>query len=477
MTTDDITGLLAAWHDGDRQAFDALVPRVYAELRRQAARLMAGERAATTMQATALVHEAVLRLMGWDGVAWKSRRQFLAVSSQVMRHVLVDLARRRKASKRGDGEVPVPVAEDTLIAPAPDLALLALDRALDALAAHDARKARVVECRFFAGLSIDETAEALGDLSPHRAERVDVRAGVAVPRAGARHRMSSGATWNRVADLFTQALAVDEDGRAAWLARACGDDGALRAELDALLASHQRNSGVLDVAALEGVARPLASDLLTLRAGEAVGPYRIRALLGVGGMGEVYDADDERLGRRVAIKVLPSWGSDPDRVWRFEREARALAALAHPNVVTVFDVGVEGTTPYLVTERLEGETVRQRLRPWAVLAEARRVDRATGRQRAGGRPRGRHRPPRPQAREPVPDRAARHRADSRLRPRQAARPVGRTAWRGRRRRRVAKPWRGRCSGRRRTWRRSRSAATPSTAAPISSRLAPSHTSC
>jgi RNA polymerase sigma factor (TIGR02999 family) len=162
---ESLTTLLQAWHGGDRAAFDTLLPQVYDELRRQAARLMAGERRALTLQTTALVHEAVLRLMGWDGVAWHNRQQFLGVSVQIMRRVLVDLARRRHSAKRGRSPEHVQVDEQLPAAEGLRLDLLALDRALDGLAELDARKARVVECRFFAGLSVEETARAL-EVSP-----------------------------------------------------------------------------------------------------------------------------------------------------------------------------------------------------------------------------------------------------------------------------------------------------------------------
>lgn len=165
MTTDgNLTDLLRAWQTGDRQAFDVLLPQVYDELRRQAVRLMTGERRAWTLQPTGLVHEAVLRLMGWDGIAWQNRQQFLAVSAQIMRRVLVDLARRRLSVKRGESPERVTLDSVRLAQGPPAIDLLALDRALDNLAALDARKSRVVECRFFAGMSM-ETAAAL-DISP-----------------------------------------------------------------------------------------------------------------------------------------------------------------------------------------------------------------------------------------------------------------------------------------------------------------------
>jgi RNA polymerase sigma-70 factor, ECF subfamily len=158
----EITHLLRAWSDGDTAAFDRVMPLVYDELHRMAARYLAGERSALTVQATMLVNEVCLRLLGWDAVQWKNRGHFFAVSAQMMRRVLVDIARRRHADRRGAAAVRVPLDEIDAATPAPDLDLVAIDVALEALAIVDPRKARIVELRFFGGLSIDEAAEALG---------------------------------------------------------------------------------------------------------------------------------------------------------------------------------------------------------------------------------------------------------------------------------------------------------------------------
>ena len=155
-----ITHLLLAWREGDRGAFDRLVPVVYAELRRLAHRYMQGERAGHLLQTTALVHEAYFRLVGLDR-DWEGRRHFFAVAAQVMRQVLVDFARRREAGKRGGGAVVVPLEEASLSLERAE-ELIRLDDALQALAQLDARKARIVELRFFGGLTIEETAEVLG---------------------------------------------------------------------------------------------------------------------------------------------------------------------------------------------------------------------------------------------------------------------------------------------------------------------------
>jgi RNA polymerase sigma factor (TIGR02999 family) len=136
---------------------------VYDELHRMAFRYLAGERAAMTLQPTALVNEVCIRLLGWEQVQWKNRGHFFGVSAQMMRRVLVDIARRRRADRRGGKDaVRVPLEQAEASVAGPDLDLVALDRALDALAADDPRKAQVVELRFFGGLSVEETAEALG---------------------------------------------------------------------------------------------------------------------------------------------------------------------------------------------------------------------------------------------------------------------------------------------------------------------------
>jgi RNA polymerase sigma-70 factor (ECF subfamily) len=159
----EVTQLLRAWNDGDSKAFDRVVPLVYDELHRLAARYMAGERQGISLQATALVNEACMRLLDWDAVKWQNRAHFIGVSAQLMRRVLVDVARRRKAARRGGlGLVRVPIdnVEDPDSAPSVDL--LAIDVALERFALEDPRKAQVVELRFFGGLSIEETAVALG---------------------------------------------------------------------------------------------------------------------------------------------------------------------------------------------------------------------------------------------------------------------------------------------------------------------------
>jgi RNA polymerase sigma factor (TIGR02999 family) len=155
------TSLLLAWARGDQSALDQLMPLVEDELRQLARRHMARERVGHTLQATALVNEAYLRLIEVNQVQWQNRAHFFAMASRVMRRILVDAARAHRYQKRGGGAERVSLDEALVVSPEPRQELIALDDALNALAAFDARKSQVVEMRFFAGLSVEETAEAL----------------------------------------------------------------------------------------------------------------------------------------------------------------------------------------------------------------------------------------------------------------------------------------------------------------------------
>ena len=165
-----MTALLQAWSAGDRTALDRLVPIVHAELRRLARRYMRQERAGHTLQTTALINEAYIRLVDAQGVNWQNRAHFFGISARVMRQVLVDFARRRGYQKRGGGEQRVPLDEALLVAETPDQDLVALDEALTALAAVDPRKSRAIELRFFGGVSIEEAALLL-EVSPETVKR------------------------------------------------------------------------------------------------------------------------------------------------------------------------------------------------------------------------------------------------------------------------------------------------------------------
>lgn len=167
---EDVTQLLAAWGKGDKSALDKLLPLVHAELRRIARRQMSQERDGHTLQATALVNEAYLRLAGQQGYEWQNRAHFFAVCAQVMRHVLIDHARAHARDKRGGGAIHVSLDEAAALAGQPAEHFLALDDALHFLESVDPQKGKIVELRYFGGLSIDETAEVL-NISPRTVRR------------------------------------------------------------------------------------------------------------------------------------------------------------------------------------------------------------------------------------------------------------------------------------------------------------------
>jgi RNA polymerase sigma factor (TIGR02999 family) len=156
----DVTKLLRDWTGGDRSALDRLMEVVYGELRRTAAAYMQRERLGHTLQATALINEAYLRVIDISRIEWRDRTHFFALCAHMMRRILVDHARSRNYLKRGGQAHPITLDESAMMAQ-PAAELIALDDALNALAIRDSRKARVVELRFFAGLSVDETAEVL----------------------------------------------------------------------------------------------------------------------------------------------------------------------------------------------------------------------------------------------------------------------------------------------------------------------------
>ena len=167
---DGVTELLSRWNDGDMAARDALIPLVYDELRRVAKKNLAGQRSDHTLQATALVHEAYLRLVNRKAANWQGRTHFFALAAQMMRQILVDHARMHNAEKRGGGALTLVLEDDVAGKPEMNLDLIGLDRAMKQLASLDARQSQIVELRFFGGLSIEEAARVV-DISPATAKR------------------------------------------------------------------------------------------------------------------------------------------------------------------------------------------------------------------------------------------------------------------------------------------------------------------
>ena len=169
-STQDVTGLLIDWSNGDQEALNKLMPLVYDELHRLAKRYLRHERPGHTLQTTALVHEAYLKLVDQKNMTWQNRVQFFAASAQVMRHILVDHARGRRAIKRGGENLRLSLDEATVSPEEKDADLLTLNEALNRLSRLDLQQSRVVELRVFGGLTVEETAEAL-QISPRTVKR------------------------------------------------------------------------------------------------------------------------------------------------------------------------------------------------------------------------------------------------------------------------------------------------------------------
>src|SRR5262250_1449797 len=172
--------------------------------------------------------------------------------------------------------------------------------------------------------------------------------------------------WNQIKEVYDRALDLCGDEREGFIAEACGDDYDLRREIESLLSAHDDASQFLQAPAVEVAAREIVADEVPSPAHQLIGRelanYKIISLLGRGGMGEVYLAEDKRLRRKVALKLLPAkFMNDAERVRRFKREAAAVSAINHPNILTIHEIGQIEQTHYLVTEFVAGETLRQRL--------------------------------------------------------------------------------------------------------------------
>ena len=211
--------------------------------------------------------------------------------------------------------------------------------------------------------------------------------------------------WKRVEELYHEARTRPPGERAAFLADACRDDEALRREVESLLNEPVSGDGFLDSPARERRASSIATR--PSMTGRTLGGYHLQALLGAGGMGEVYRARDTKLGREVAIKILPrAFASDPDRLARFEREARMLASLNHPNIGAIYGLEEADGVRFLVLELVDGETLADELgiasrrssRPRLPLGEALAIARQIAEALEAAHEKG-HRPPRPEARE------------------------------------------------------------------------------
>src|SRR6266542_5127984 len=164
--------------------------------------------------------------------------------------------------------------------------------------------------------------------------------------------------WQRIKSLLESALAREPEERAAFLKEACADDPSLQNHVQSLIASHEQAGGFIESPAFELMAESLGETQSIV--GSDLGHYRVTGRLGAGGMGEVYLAEDTRLGRKVALKVLLAhFTMDEERVRRFQQEARAASALNHPSILTIYEIGQVGSSHFIVTELIEGETLRR----------------------------------------------------------------------------------------------------------------------
>jgi serine/threonine-protein kinase len=173
--------------------------------------------------------------------------------------------------------------------------------------------------------------------------------------------------WQQVKQIFNSAINYRPEERGVFISEACSGDEALRSEVESLIASHERSGQFIDEPAFAVAASLLVDEKPELKPGQTVGSYEILTFLSRGGMGEVYLAEDKRLGRKVALKLLPSsFTKDGDRLRRFEQEARAASALNHPNIIVIYDICEAASTLMLVTEFIAGETLRERLHAGAL---------------------------------------------------------------------------------------------------------------
>src|SRR5215813_8256147 len=167
--------------------------------------------------------------------------------------------------------------------------------------------------------------------------------------------------WQRVKAIFNSAIQYNSEERDSFLSQACSGDDSLRSEVESLIASHEKSGEFIDEPAYQA-ATWLEDEKADLKPGQQIGSYQVLSFISRGGMGEVYLAQDQRLSRKVALKLLPnSFTKNDDRLRRFEQEARSASALNHPNIITIYEIQQFGPTHVIATEFVEGETLRQRL--------------------------------------------------------------------------------------------------------------------
>ena len=308
-----------------------------------------------------MLDDAYLQLGDKTHPQWQNRAHFFAVAAQLMRRIMVDHATQRQALKRGGGAIRVTLDEAAAVTQTRADELLALDEALEKLATFDRRKAEVVEMRYFGGLTMEEIAEVLKvHVNTVARDWTAARAWLLAALSG--ENDGCNLSVGRIAPTSsTLRLNNHASERAALLDRVCNGDAALRNKVELLLKYHDQVGDFIASPAFEIAPEFLLDDADAL-IGQHLGHYRIESVLGVGGMGVVYLAHDEQLGRNVALKLLPqSLVSNEVQLERLKREARTASSLNYPNIVTIHEIGEVSGIHYIATEFIEGPTLRERM--------------------------------------------------------------------------------------------------------------------
>ena len=384
----DVTRILSAIEQGDPDAAAQLLPLVYDELRKLAARRLANEAPGQTLQATALVHEAYLRLVDSDGARrWDSRGHFFAAAAEAMRRILVENYRRKHRAKRGGDQNRVHDEEAIQAVASPVYDLVALDDALEALGKVDSTAAGIVKLKYFAGLSIPEIADVLG-IAPRTVDRhwAYARAWLHQELGATEFRVLKCEWRDPAGDGALSSGGIDRNGFGEWrvmreraifmaaldfesassqgdfIERECGGDETLKARVEALLHSHRAAGSFLHDQPLVGQARdPVEVTPEAEGPGTLIGSYKLLERIGEGGFGVVYMAEQLKpVRRKVALKIVKPGMDTRQVIARFEAERQALAIMDHANIAKVLDGGVSPSgRPYFVMDLIKGVPITE----------------------------------------------------------------------------------------------------------------------
>ena len=312
------------------------------------------------LQPTALVNEAYVRLVDWKHVEWQNRAHFFGVAAEIMRRILVDVARARGRDKRGGNALQVSFSDVPDIPVSPHAGPRGAGRCVE-----DTRDARSSP-EPGRGAPLLWRSQPRGDgrsaegVGRHGPAGLEPGAGLALSRIERDEPAVTPERHRQIGELYHAALAMAFEERPAFLDAACRGDADLRREVESLLVAHAHARSFIAAPALDAAGPSLTQTADPVSVGHRIAHYEILARLGAGGMGDVYLVEDTRLGRRAALKLLAR-DHDPEQVRRFEQEARAASALNHPNIVTVYDVGVADEGHFIVLEFVAGRTLREML--------------------------------------------------------------------------------------------------------------------